>query len=178
MQHRQLDYGEHKPQGENFPVVFLLDNVSNPKNVGAIFRLADALGVESIYLSGTTAVPPDIKIKKTSRSCDGKIPWKHVEGIEQSIDLINSKGCKIIAVELTNFSQDIFSVSLSNDFPVCLVVGNENYGVSQYCLDHADFVMHIPMMGVNSSMNVVSALAIATFEIVRQYKDLQSSASL
>ena len=67
MENIQLDHS-HPSAKKKYPVCFLAHDVDVPMNIGSLFRIADALGVEKIYLSGTSLVPPNAKIRKTSRA--------------------------------------------------------------------------------------------------------------
>lgn len=72
-----------------------------------------------------------------------------------------------MALEITSGSVDVRRV-ISSAAPIVLIVGGENKGVSQGLLDESEQTVHIPMMGHNSSMNVVVACAIAVFEITKE----------
>jgi len=87
------------------------------------------------------------------------------------VTTLKQSGVIIIALEISSSSVDInsdeFRAVLSKQKPVCLILGSENTGVSETLLSLSDITAHIPMMGNNSSMNVVSAASIACFEITR-----------
>lgn len=168
MKHRQLIHSDHQPRQKKHPVIILLDNVKDAKNVGSVFRIADAMGIKRVYLTGSTPAPPNKEIKKTSRSTEGKVSWEYIKNIEQCIQLLRNENHQIISIELTDMSKDLFAFSFANRFPLCLIAGDENEGVSQYALDYSDDVVHIPMLGINSSMNVSMATAIVAFEAIRQ----------
>ena len=138
-------------------------------NIGSLFRIADALGVEKIYLSGTSLVPPNSKIKKTSRSTEKRVPFSYEEDPLYLINRLKSAGYKIISLEITSASTDIRALSISANQKICLILGSENTGVCQKLLDVSDKTVHIPMLGQNSSMNVATACSIATFEIIGKY---------
>jgi len=138
-------------------------------NVGSLFRIADALGIEKIYLSGSSPSPPNGKIKKTSRSTEKYVPFSYEESPLDLIKKLKYEGYEIISLEITSSSMDIRELSLSENEKVCLILGSENSGVCQPLLDASDKIVHIPMVGVNSSMNVAAACSIATFEIVKRF---------
>jgi len=64
MENIQLDHSHHQHKVEKYPVCFLVHDMEVPMNVGSLFRIADALGIEKIYLSGSSPSPPNSKIKK------------------------------------------------------------------------------------------------------------------
>ncbi len=81
------------------------------------------------------------------------------------IDELKARNTQILCLELTTQSIPLQQLALAPRQAVCLVVGAENSGVNQALLDTADLTVHIPMLGNNSSMNVVTASAIALYEI-------------
>jgi len=137
-------------------------------NVGSLFRIADALGIEKIYLSGTSMVPPNRKIKKTSRSTEKYVSYAYEKNPVRIIDSLKASGYTIVSLEITSVSIDIKNLAISKNEKICLVLGSENTGVNQTLLDLSDITFHIPMLGENSSMNVAMACSIAAFEIIRQ----------
>ena len=74
----------------------------------------------------------------------------------------------MVALEITSHSQDVRSHKVEPEEKLCLILGSENKGVDQDLLSRADVTLHIPMVGKNSSMNVATAAAIATFELSRE----------
>ena len=136
-------------------------------NVGGLFRIADALGVEHLYLAGASARPPNAKLRRASRSTEKWVPhsWT-ADGVALARELKGS-GCLLLSLELTSSSTDIRELSWDGEQPLCLIVGSENTGVAQALLDLSDHTLHIPMLGHNSSMNVATACGIAVFELTR-----------
>jgi len=169
MENKQLDHHLHEPGITKYPICILAHDIDLPGNVGSLFRIADALGVEKIYLSGTTPVPPGDKIKRTSRSADKYVPFSCEEKPLECIQQLKSAGYTIISLEITSSSMDIHDLSLSGNEKTCLILGSESAGICQGLLDVSDKTIHIPMQGKNSSMNVVTACSIAVFEITRKY---------
>lgn len=146
------------------PIYIVLDNVLDTYNVGAIFRLADAVGAEKVILCGQTETPPDSRIKKASINTTEWIKWEHYESAKAAIDDLRFKiyDLRVVAIE-----QDPKSVPYDKadyKFPIALVVGNETSGVSKEALDIADQIVEIPMWGVNKSLNVMVSLGIVLYE--------------
>lgn len=168
----QLTHADHKPSGRKFPLSIIANDISSTANVGSLFRLCDALGVEKLYLCGDTAVQPNSKINKTSRSTEKFVDYEYCENAKTLVTKLKASGSFIISLEITSssiaISSDEFAKNISNKSPVCLVLGAENAGVSEALLSLSDITVHIPMYGSNSSMNVISAASIACFEIIRE----------
>jgi tRNA G18 (ribose-2'-O)-methylase SpoU len=167
----QLTHADHRPSAKKFPLRIIADNISSPVNVGSLFRLCDAMGIEKLYLCGNTVAPPNTKISKISRSTEKYVSYESQADAETLIRSLKKTGALIIALEITSLSMAInsaeFRQALSGKNLICLILGSEDHGVSQPLLSLADMTVHIPMHGNNSSMNVISAASIACFEITR-----------
>jgi tRNA G18 (ribose-2'-O)-methylase SpoU len=167
MPQQQLTHAEHRVGQHRLPLCLLAHDFEVPGNVGSLFRIADALGVEMLYLSGNSPVPPNGKIRKMARATEQYVPFcYHVEPLPL-IAQLKAQGYLIVSLEITSASIDIRQLALPSCSKICLILGSENTGVSQILLDCSDHAVHIPMRGHNSSMNVASACAIAVFEITR-----------
>jgi len=170
MKNTQLDHRQHPPSTTKYSLCFLAHNIEDPMNIGSLFRIADALGVEKIFLSGSSLTPPNSKIKKTSRSTEKYVSFSREENIFALVKRLKSEGYKIISLELTSASIDIKDLSISAGEKICLILGSESSGVCQELLDVSDKTIHIPMLGKNSSMNIATACAIATYEITNKLR--------
>lgn len=152
------------------PIYLILDDVLDTYNVGALFRLADAVGISKVYLCGQTEFPPNPRIKKASVDTWKWIEWEYCESAMEAISKLKVKSakCKIVAVE-----QDPRSVRYDQyeyTFPIALVVGNETYGVSKEVLDAADAIVELPVFGVNKSLNVMVSAGIVLYKLVEKLK--------
>lgn len=163
----QLDHASHRGAGA-LPLRFLAHDVDLAANVGALFRIADALGVEHLHLTGSSPLPPDPKIRRSARSAERHVAWSHAADPLGVVKQLKAQGWRIVALELSTRSVALHALPVAPGERICLVLGAENAGVSQALLDAADATVHIPMRGHNSSMNVANACAIATYEIARQ----------
>ena len=169
MNNVQLDHGAHKATSKKYPICYLAHNMDVPMNVGSFFRIADALGVEKIFLTGNTITPPNQKIRKTSRATEKCVEYECQEDPVLVINRLKSEGYKIVSLEITSSSIDVKDFHFNKDEKICLIIGSENAGVCQDLLDASDVSIHIPMLGNNSSMNVANACSIATYELTRRY---------
>ena len=142
-----------------------------PMNVGSIFRVADALGVEKIYLTGNSITPPNSKITKTSRSTEKYVSHAYEKDPLKVIQALKKLGYKILSLELTTASTAIEKFDVLPDDKICLILGSEANGVSQPLLDESVAAVHIPMLGKNSSMNVATACAIAVYELTKKLRN-------
>lgn len=165
---KQLDHDAHRPGHMTYRLCFLAHDIDSPLNIGSFFRIADALGVEAVYLTGRSIAPPNSKIKKTSRSTEKFVPYHVEQEPETVISRLKQAGYRIISLEITSHSSDISQLKIQSNDKICLILGSENSGVSQRLLELSEQSVHIPMCGMNSSMNVANACAIASYEITKQ----------
>lgn len=161
----QLEHGDYSPEETRHSICILANDIEMPANIGSLFRLADAFGVETMYLTGTTVCPPNSKLKKTSRSSEKYVVYEHFYNPHEVIELLKSNGFTILSLEMTQRSISMRDYSLKIGEKICLIVGNEKYGVNETLLAHSDHAIHIPMYGKNSSMNLASACAIALYDL-------------
>ena len=163
----QLNHYDNKFNVRAFPITLICDNVTDASNIGSLFRIADAFGVEKIVFCGEH-IPLGRKMTKTSRATEKVVQYKTSENIlEVSLDL-KQNGAQIIVLEITDTSQPIHNVQFSKEKSIALIVGDENFGVTETVLKLSDEIIHIDMFGQNSSMNVVQATNIALYEITKQ----------
>lgn len=165
----QLRHRDSERRNLKFPVVIVAIDIDSGVNVGSIFRIADALGVSKLYLTGRSPTPPSPKIRKTSRASEKAVTYEYCEQATDVVAKLKAEGYTIISLEITTRSTDIRTFDASAFDKLALVVGAENHGVSQSVLDASDHTLHIPMFGQNSSMNLATACAIAVFEITRRF---------
>lgn len=148
----------------------LLDNIRSLFNVGAIFRTADAAGIDKIILGGITCLRGQTKIKelnpkisKTALGAEKIIPWEHAQQTWRVIEKLKKQGFQIVALEQSKKS--INYNKFKPKFPLVLIVGNEINGVSKNLLKRANKIIHLPMAGKKESLNVGVATGIALYQI-------------
>lgn len=173
----QLDHQAHTPKGSKYPLCLLASDIHIAMNVGSLFRLADALGLEKIYLAGDSIIPPNDKLRKAARATEKYVAYAYEQSALDCALRLKNAGYKIISLEMTRNSVDLQHLQLAPEDKVCLIIGAENHGVDQALLSISDAVAHIPMRGENSSMNLVSACAIAAYTLTQQLETVEASAS-
>lgn len=144
----------------------ILDNVLDTYNIGAIFRLADAVAAKKVIICGQSETPPNHRIKKASINTTEVVEWEYYPSAVEAIkDLrLKTKDLKVVAVELDKRSvpYDKYEYKL----PLALVVGHETDGVSKEVLELCDAIVELPMFGINISLNVMVSLGIVLYEII------------
>ena len=112
------------------PVYVILDSIRSAYNVGSVFRTSDGAMIEKLYLCGYTPHPPQKEVLKTALGATESIKWEYVKNPAELIKKLKAEGIKICALEQTSKSRKYSKVSV-NEFPLCLIIGNEITGVSQ-----------------------------------------------
>lgn len=153
------------------PITILLDNVRSLYNVGSIFRTCDAALAKELVLAGFTPHPPRIEIEKTALGAVDTVPWRYFKSTLEAIDKLRSEGNNIIAVEITDTSRNYDKLTI-DDFPICLILGNELTGIDNQILAMCDDAIEIPMYGVKHSLNVSVANGIVLFEAIKIWKNI------
>lgn len=153
----------------SFPIVLVSDQVSNAPNIGSLFRIADAFGIEKIFFCGENIPVFGRRMTKTSRATEKVVPFEITENIHSVIKQLQNNGYTIISLEITEKSQSIHTIDFSQYEKIALVIGDENFGINPETLFESNVIVHIDMFGQNSSMNVVQATNIVFYEITRQY---------
>ncbi len=145
----------------------LLPNIRSCHNVGAMFRTADAFGVDKIFLIGYTANPPKPQIDKVALGAEKWIKWSKRKSLGRLLKKLKQDNFLLIGLEKTDNSLPIQSlVDKKIKFKhIALVVGNEVVGLDKKYWPYLDILTHIPMFGRKESLNVSVAAGIGMYVI-------------
>ena len=149
----------------HFPISVILHNVRSMYNVGTFFRTCDSANISELILTGYTPFPPRLEIEKTALGATNSVCWRYEKNIFEEIKNQKEQKKKIIAVELTNNGRQYNSLS-EDDFPMCLIFGNELTGIEDNVLEYCDDAIEVPMYGVKHSLNVGVCGGIVIYEAV------------
>lgn len=163
----QLTHYNSNFKQHTFPIILVCDNVTNAPNIGSLFRISDAFGIEKLVLCGRD-ITLGRKISKTSRATEKVVNYDIQESALEVIKRLKKLDYQIISLEITAHSKAMHAFEFSKDKPIAIVIGDENFGVSESILQKSDQIIHINMFGKNSSMNVVQATNIALYELTKQ----------
>ncbi len=155
---------------------FILHNLRSAYNVGSIFRTADGIGVEKIYLTGYTMTPfdgvrpyetkPERMLGKTALGADKTVPWEKCEDFAELVGRLKSEKVQILALEQTPESVNYTEFTPdTNAAGVALVLGNEPDGLDEEALALTDAAVEIPMRGKKKSLNVAVAAGVAGYRL-------------
>ncbi|MGV8140117.1 MAG: RNA methyltransferase [Mangrovibacterium sp.] len=166
----RLEPAQYK-EAVKIPLIVALDHVRSSNNIGSIFRTCDALLVQSLYLCGITAVPPNKDIHKTALNAEKWVDWKYFEHTEDAVASLKADGFSVFAIE-----QIDTSIMLPNFMPrknekLALIFGNEVKGVQQKVIDLCDGAIEIPQFGTKHSFNVSVSAGIVLWDIVNKIKE-------
>jgi len=150
------------------PIYIVLDNVLDTYNIGAIFRLADAVAAEKVIICGESEIPPHTRIKKASINTTEWVRWEYSPTAVKAISNIKYQISNVQIVAIEQSSRSIQYDKFNYSFPLALVVGHETNGVSKEVLKMADATVEIPMFGVNRSLNVMVSLGIVLYKVMEK----------
>jgi tRNA G18 (ribose-2'-O)-methylase SpoU len=153
-------------RASRLPICGMLDNIRSLYNVGSIFRTSDGALIRKLYLTGYTPRPPRKEIEKTALGSTNSVPWEYHPDPLDAVAEVKSQGIRVCVLEHTTDSKPYFALR-KEDFPICLVVGNEITGISPRIISAADLAIEIPMFGFKQSLNAAVAYGIALYDLVR-----------
>lgn len=156
-----LDAAEKK--GEP-PFILLLDDITDPHNLGAIIRTANLSGAHGVIIPKDNACPLNSTVAKTSAGALNYTPVAKVTNLSRTMEELKKKGIWFAAAVMDGDS--MYDTDLSG--PLGLVIGSEGKGVGRLIREHSDMEVSIPMEGDIDSLNASVAAGVLAFEVKRQ----------
>lgn len=150
-------------KGES-PFLFLLDNIEDPHNLGAIIRTANLAGAHGVIIPKNRAVGLTATVARTSAGALNYTPVAKVTNLGKTIEDLKKKGLWFVCADMGGTK--MYDLDLKG--PIGLVIGNEGEGVGRLVKEKCDFVASIPMKGDIDSLNASVAAGVLAYEIVRQ----------
>ena len=151
-----------KEKGEA-PFIFILDEIEDPHNLGAIIRTANLCGAHGVIIPKRRAVGLTATVAKTSAGAVNYTPVAKVTNIAKTIEELKKEGMWFVCADMDG--QTMYDLNLTG--PIGLVIGNEGAGVSRLVKEKCDFTASIPMKGDIDSLNASVAAGVLAYEIVR-----------
>lgn len=152
------------------PLILILDSLKSAHNVGTILRLAEAVRAEKVYICGNTLMPPNKKLKTSSKGAERWVPWEYVPSTLSAVMRAKTEGFKVISVEVSETSKLYTEIDFQGA-PQAFVLGREYDGVASEVLAASDAVVHLPMYGMANSINVSCAAAVVTYHAISRLKE-------
>ena len=146
------------------PFLFLLDNIEDPHNLGAIIRTANLAGAHGVIIPKNRAVGLTATVARTSAGALNYTPVAKVTNMVKTIESLKKEGLWFVCADMGGTR--MYDLDLKG--PIGLVIGNEGDGVSRLVRESCDYVASIPMKGDIDSLNASVAAGVLAFEIVRQ----------
>ncbi|MCC2125318.1 23S rRNA (guanosine(2251)-2'-O)-methyltransferase RlmB [Hominiventricola filiformis] len=146
------------------PFIFLLDNIEDPHNLGAIIRTANLAGAHGVIIPKRHAVGLTTTVAKTSAGALNYTPVAKVTNLGATMEELKKEGLWFVCADMGGTT--MYDLNLTG--PIGLVIGNEGEGVGRLVKEKCDYVASIPMKGDIDSLNASVAAGVLAYEIVRQ----------
>ncbi|MBQ8857322.1 MAG: 23S rRNA (guanosine(2251)-2'-O)-methyltransferase RlmB [Lachnospiraceae bacterium] len=146
------------------PFIFLLDNIEDPHNLGAIIRTANLAGAHGVIIPKRRAVGLTATVARTSAGALNYTPVAKVTNMAATIEELKKEGLWFVCADMGG--EVMYNLNLKG--AIGLVIGNEGEGVSRLVREKCDYIASIPMKGDIDSLNASVATGVLAYEIVRQ----------
>lgn len=150
---------------EHTPLLLILDGVTDPHNLGACLRSAEAAGVDAVIVPKDNSAPLNATVRKVACGAADVVPLIQVTNLARTMGDLQQRGIWITGTA-GEAETNLFEADLKG--PLALVMGAEGKGMRRLTREHCDYLVKLPMAGVVSSLNVSVATGICLFEAVRQ----------
>lgn len=149
------------------PFIIICDEITDPHNLGAIIRTANAAGAHGVVIPKNRAVGVNATVFKTSAGAASHTLIAKVGNLTQAINELKERGVWIAGADMggTEMYKEDFRGAIG------LVVGSEGKGISKKVRDNCDFIVSIPMVGEINSLNASVAASVLMYEILRQRRN-------
>ncbi len=150
---------------EGPPFVLVLDGVTDPHNLGACLRTADAAGVHLVIVPKDKSAPLNATARKVASGAAEAVPVVRVTNLARTLRELQERNIWLVGTS-GDAPATLYEIDLTG--PIALVMGAEEKGMRRLTREHCDYLAHLPMHGEVSSLNVSVATGICLFEAVRQ----------
>lgn len=155
-----------KEKGEP-PFLFILDEIEDPHNLGAIIRTANLVGAHGVIIPKRRAVGLTATVAKTSAGAINYTPVAKVTNIKKTMEELKKEGLWFVCADMDG--EVMYDLDLKG--PIGIVIGNEGQGVSRLVKETCDFTASIPMKGEIDSLNASVAAGVLAYEVFRQRRN-------
>ena len=147
------------------PFVVICDELSDPHNLGAVIRTADAAGVHGIIIPKRRSAGVTSIVDKTSAGAASHMAVARVANLTAAIKQLKEAGLWVYGTAADGASP-LWKTDLKG--PICVIIGSEGEGMGRLVTENCDFLVSIPMKGKISSLNASAAAAVLIYEVLRQ----------
>ena len=146
-------------------VLIMLDQVHDPRNLGAVLRTANATGTDGVLIPKNNAAHITAAVHKAAAGSTGWTPITKVTNLAQTIEKLKTLGIWVVG---TAADADLAYTSADFTVPLCIVLGNEGTGIRRLVKKKCDYLVHLPMLGQIRSLNVSVTAGVMLYEVLRQ----------
>ena len=147
------------------PLLLILDSITDPHNLGACLRTADAAGVDAVIIPKDKSAPLNATVRKVACGAAETVTVISVTNLARCMQGLQERGVWIVGTA-DETGQSVYELELKG--PLALAMGSEGTGLRRLTREHCDYLAALPMAGAVSSLNVSVATGICLFEAVRQ----------
>jgi 23S rRNA (guanosine2251-2'-O)-methyltransferase len=154
-------------------LLLVLDGVTDPHNLGACLRTADAVGVNAVVIPKDRAAAVDGVVRKVAAGAAEFVPVATVTNLARTLSALKERGIWVVGTD-SEAQQALYAADLNR--PLAMVLGAEGSGMRRLTRECCDFLVRIPMAGHLQSLNVSVAAGVALFEVRRQRAEIAKTA--
>ena len=152
-------------RSEGVPLLLVLDGVTDPHNLGACLRTADAAGALAVIVPKDKSATLNATVRKVACGAAEVIPLVAVTNLARTLEKLQQRGLWLVGTA-GEAEQELYQQDMTG--PTVLVMGAEGKGMCRLTREHCDYLVRLPMAGSVSSLNVSVAAGVCLFEAVRQ----------
>ena len=152
-------------RSEGVPLLLVLDGVTDPHNLGACLRTADAAGALAVIVPKDKSATLNATVRKVACGAAEVIPLVAVTNLARTLEKLQQRGLWLVGTA-GEADQELYQQDMTG--PTVLVMGAEGKGMRRLTREHCDYLVRLPMAGSVSSLNVSVAAGVCLFEAVRQ----------
>lgn len=145
--------------------LIMLDGITDPHNLGAILRTADAVGADGVIIKKHGSVGLTSTVAKVSAGAIESVPVSVVTNLTQTLDTLKERGYWVVGTDMDNA---VYYKQVDYTTPIVIVVGSEGDGISKLVKKQCDHMVSLPMVGSVSSLNVSVATGVLLYEVFDQ----------
>ena len=147
------------------PFVIILDEITDPHNLGAVMRTACSAGCHGIIMPKRRSCPVNGTVAKVAAGAAEHLPVARVSNLASTVEQLKKEGLWVVGGDMYG-EKNYFDADLTG--PIAIVMGSEGEGISRLMKEKCDFLVKIPMPGPTESLNVSVACGVLTYEVLRQ----------
>jgi len=148
------------------PFLLILDSVTDPHNLGAVLRSADAAGVHAVVTTKDKSVGLTPVVRRVAVGAAEVVPFVQVTNLARLIKQLQDRQIWVVGTELDETAKSLYEADLKG--PLALIMGAEGPGLRRLTRENCDQLVYIPMQGDVQSLNVSVAAGVCLFEALRQ----------